>query len=175
MFEGWGEYYLLVGSAAAALIGLLFVVVTLTANHSRATVEQGARYYMSPIVFHLGGVVVISGAALMPGLERPTAAALFGGIALIGLAYSGWVAIGLRAGRQIHPPHWSDMWFYGAAPTVIYLALLVAAVAIALGYRCATIGPALATIAQLLVAIRNAWDLVTWLAPRAEDGEDTAS
>lgn len=172
MFEGWGEYYLLVGSAAAALIGLLFVVVTLTANISRSTVEQGARYYMSPIVFHLAGVVVMSGAALVPGLERPIAAALFGAIAVIGLAYSGWVAVGMRAGQEIHPPHWSDMWFYGVAPTIIYVALLAAAVAIALGCRCATIGPALGTIAQLLVAIRNAWDLVTWLAPRAEQGEE---
>ena len=29
MFEGWGEFYLFTGSAAAVLIGLIFVVVTL--------------------------------------------------------------------------------------------------------------------------------------------------
>jgi hypothetical protein len=29
MFEDWGEFYLVVGGAAAVLIGLIFVVITL--------------------------------------------------------------------------------------------------------------------------------------------------
>jgi hypothetical protein len=41
MLEGWKDYFLLVGSAAAALIGLLFVVVTLTAGRELGTVERG--------------------------------------------------------------------------------------------------------------------------------------
>ena len=66
MFEGWGEYYLLVGTAAAALIGLLFVVMSLLAGRDRAQIEAGSRFYMTPIVFDLGAIVVLSGAALAP-------------------------------------------------------------------------------------------------------------
>ena len=32
MFEGWSEFYILVGAADGALIGLLFVVTTLSAS-----------------------------------------------------------------------------------------------------------------------------------------------
>ena len=38
MFEDWGEFFLMVGSAAAVLIGLIFVVVTLMDDRPRATV-----------------------------------------------------------------------------------------------------------------------------------------
>jgi hypothetical protein len=41
MFEGWSEYFFMIGSSAAALIGLMFVVVTLTAGHQSDQVEQG--------------------------------------------------------------------------------------------------------------------------------------
>ena len=53
MFHGWENYYLLIGSAAAALIGLMFVVVTLTAGRDRDEVERGKQLYTSPIVWHL--------------------------------------------------------------------------------------------------------------------------
>ena len=42
MFEGWGEFYLLTGSAAAVLIGLIFVVISLLQDRSRATVLKGS-------------------------------------------------------------------------------------------------------------------------------------
>ena len=35
MFEHWGEFYLMAGSAAAVLIGLIFVVVSLLQDRSR--------------------------------------------------------------------------------------------------------------------------------------------
>jgi len=45
MFEGWGEFYLLAGSAAAVLIGLIFVVVTLMQDRPRSSVLNGSRLY----------------------------------------------------------------------------------------------------------------------------------
>jgi hypothetical protein len=46
MFEGWGEFYLMAGSAAAVLIGLLFVVLTLMHDRPRSTVLMGSKLYM---------------------------------------------------------------------------------------------------------------------------------
>jgi hypothetical protein len=43
MFEQWGEFYLLAGSAAAVLIGLIFVVVTLISDRPRSRVLAGSR------------------------------------------------------------------------------------------------------------------------------------
>ncbi len=42
MFEGWGEFYLMAGSAAAVLIGLIFVVVTLMHDRPRSSVLSGS-------------------------------------------------------------------------------------------------------------------------------------
>ena len=43
MFRDWENYYLLIGSAARALIGLMFVVTTLTAGIDASRVSRGAK------------------------------------------------------------------------------------------------------------------------------------
>src|SRR4051812_32232193 len=74
MFEGWENFYLIVGPSAAALIGLMFVVMTLTAGRQREDTERGKHLYTSPIVWHLGVVLALSGAAVAPTID----ARLFG-------------------------------------------------------------------------------------------------
>jgi formate/nitrite transporter FocA (FNT family) len=59
MPDGWENYYLLIGSAAGALIGLMFVVVTLTAGRDRDQSERGKHLYTSPIVWHLAVVLLL--------------------------------------------------------------------------------------------------------------------
>ena len=173
MFEGWQDYYLLVGSAAAALIGLLFVVVTLTAGLQTATAERGQRFYMTPIVFQLAAVLVLSGLAMAPDLSAGAVALLVAGIALVAATYKGWIAWSFARDQVIHVPHWSDKWCYGFLP--FGFSLLLAAVAAGFWFECdaAKLGLALLTLASLLLAIRNAWDLVTWIAPRAGTSLDT--
>src|ERR1700740_3153229 len=48
VFQGWDNFYFMVGSAAAGLIGLLFVVVTLTAGFDRDQAQRGQALYMNP-------------------------------------------------------------------------------------------------------------------------------
>ena len=69
MFEGWENFYLIVGPSAGALIGLMFVVVTLTAGRDRQQTERGKHLYTSPIVWHLAVVLVLSGAAVAPTIH----------------------------------------------------------------------------------------------------------
>jgi hypothetical protein len=174
MFEGWADYYLLVGSAAAALVGLLFVVVTLTSGLQSATAERGARFYMTPIVFQLAIVLVLSGLAMAPELSPATVALTTAGVALVAGAYTGWIAWSFARGQVIHVPHWSDRWCYGFIPFVLYLLLAAIAAGFWCGFESAAVGLALFAIGSLLLAIRNAWDLVTWIAPRAGTPEGQA-
>src|SRR5947209_12893585 len=99
MFQGWENYYLMVGSSAGALIGLMFVVVTLTAGRDRAEVERGKHLYTSPIVWALAVIMVLSGAAIAPTLPPPLFAIGSGGLGLLG------ILIGLRSAVGIarHP------------------------------------------------------------------------
>jgi hypothetical protein len=68
MFEEWTDFYLVVGGAAAVLLGLIFVVVTLMHDRPRSAVLYGSRLYMGPIVLHMCFVLVLSAAALTPGM-----------------------------------------------------------------------------------------------------------
>jgi hypothetical protein len=172
MFRDWDNFYLLVGSAATGLIGLLFVVSSLTAGLERATIQRGARLYLTPIIFHLAAVVVLSAVAMVPDLPRAAAAAMAGAVALTGTAYAAKILHGLLGSRVPEAPHWTDKYFYGVAPAAVYLLLGAVAAAIWLHARWALIGQAAIALSLLLLCIRNAWDLATWLAPMAEPATD---
>jgi hypothetical protein len=168
MFEGWSEFYFMTGSSAAALIGLLFVVATLTAGRDRSTVETGSKLFTTPLVCHFGAVLVLSAAALVPSI-MPAAYALLGGaIALVGAGFGAWIAIGISRFPYETKVDWFDIWWYGIIPAIIYALLGVAAVAIAADAPWALVALAVAQMALLLTTIHNAWDLVNFLAPRTE-------
>ena len=165
MLEGWGEYYLITGPSAAVLIGLLFVVITLTAGKDRSAMMTGQHLSMGPVVLHISLVLVISAAAVVPHLPPVWLALIIGAIALWGLIRSWRVVVGIRGSNA---PHWSDVWCYGVVPFGLYLLLGGSVLGI---WAQRPAGPELlaaVVMALLLISIRNAWDLVTWLAPRVE-------
>lgn len=172
MFEHWSDFFLLVGSAAAVLIGLIFVVISLLQDRSRSTVLVGSRLYMGPIVLGISFVLTLSAAALTPGLGGRSFALLTGLIAVWGLVRGIMSTVGIQRLSQIDdgPPHWTDIWFYGVIPSALYI--LFGIVAVAYWRDCWWADFALAGVitAALLLAIRNEWDLITWIAPRS-DGE----
>src|SRR3954468_9261272 len=97
MFEHWSEFFLLAGSAAAVLIGLIFVVVTLMQDRSRSSVLAGSRLYMGPIVLVVSLWLALTPAALMPRTAPAEFAAVCAGVALWGLARGVESVVGIRA------------------------------------------------------------------------------
>ncbi len=171
MFAGWQTFFQTTAEAAATLTGLVFVVVTLSAGRQNSSAStNGARLFTSPTVFHLTSVLVISALALMPCSQLPTLAeavtVMMGLWALGFLIYAGVVLNDIL--RLDSHSHWSDLWCYGVAPTMAYAWLTAAAVAACLRMAYAPHAMALGLIALLLICIRNAWDLATWLAPRRD-------
>jgi hypothetical protein len=90
--------------------------------------------------------------------------------ALAGLTYSVAIGVWLRTGSGPEGVHWSDFWWYGVGPAAIYLGMTIAAGAVWAGASRAPSWVAIVLLALLLMGIRNAWDLVTWLAPRRTGG-----
>jgi len=167
VFQGWDNFYFMVGSAGAGLIGLLFVVVTLTAGFERSQALRGAALYMTPTAIHFAVVLTISAVAVAPGLPAPATAVIAGLIALGGLAGAVRACIGIGAAPPgPEQPHWSDFWMYGATPAVVYLGLCASAIAVYARVAWAVYALAGLLLVLLLVGIRNAWDLVTWIAPK---------
>ena len=133
MFEGWDSFYLLIGGAAGALIGLLFVVVTLTTNLDRQQALRGAKVYMTPTVFHFAVVLSISAMTAVPHLPASVAGGIVGALALVGFIYALNVWRMLHRRETLEPPHWTDFWCYGIWPGLIYLAMGGAAAALETG------------------------------------------
>ena len=171
MFEGWGEFFLLVGSSAAVLIGLIFVVISLLQDRSRSSVLMGSRLYMGPIVLGVSFVLVLSAAALTKGMDRTTFAAITTVVAAWGLVRGLMSIFGIRGLAGEDTAHWTDVWFYGVIPSLLYVALGLVALALWNDWSWELDGLAAVITGILLCVIRNEWDLITWIAPRKEPGE----
>jgi len=166
MFAPWQSFYQMTGGIAATLIGLLFIVVSLLAGRPRSAVMQGARLFTTPTLFNLVSVLAISAIALVPDGADSYHGVMMCGWGVASLTYLVTRTAGLRAISE--PTHWSDRWCYGYAPTAIYLALTVASLAICAALPHAVALVAICLVTLLLVTIRNAWDLITWLVPGQE-------
>src|SRR3954469_15547448 len=169
MFEGWENFYLIVGPSAGALIGLMFVVVTLTAGRERDQTEQGKHLYTSPIVWHLAVVLLLSGTAVAPTIGPRLFGVLTGGVALLGMLMGIRSAVGIARGQlTAAEDNRFDTWWYGIIPTIVYVGLAGAAVAVLRGATWSEDAIAVALMALLLVSIHAEWDLVTFLAAIAD-------
>jgi len=66
---GWGNFFVIVGSSAGALIGLQFVVITLVAALPRTPgQEQAGGAYATPTIVHFVSVLLLSAALSVPGM-----------------------------------------------------------------------------------------------------------
>jgi len=167
MLDGWGDYFFMIGSSAAALIGLMFVVVTLTAGRDREQVERGKHLYTSPIVFHLGVILVVSGGAIAPTMTPTLFGAISGGLALIGIATGIRSAVGISRWPGAPDAAGFDLFWYGLAPAIVYLGLAAGAFGIFEQKPWGASVLAGDLMLLLLVSIHAEWDLVTFLAPIA--------
>ena len=164
MLETWQSFYQVTGSASGAIIGLLFIVATLSAGRERSGLAQGVKLFTTPTLVHLTVVLALSCLSLVPSnevqLARPAAlCAVMGGLIYV-------VAVAVQLAKLPKHTHWTDVWFYGAGPVAVYLGLVLAVAAGWEGVVHAAGALGIALLLLMLLAIRNAWDLVTWLAPR---------
>ena len=166
MVSGWSNFYVMTGSAAAALIGLMFVVITLvTRTENLERTQDGVATFSTPTVMHFCAVLLISAVLLAPwrGLIHPAIATAF--IGLGGIVYAARTVY--RAKRLTRYELDLDDWaWYGVVPFVAYGALFAGAVALALLPAEGALLIAASVVLMIFIGIRNAWDVVTFLAVR---------
>jgi len=157
----WDSFYVIVASAAGALIGLQFVVMTLIAEKPPKSFEAASAAFATPTIVHFSASLLIS--ALMrapwPALIYP--ALLWALIGLGGLGYI--VTVGRQMKRQTaYAPGLEDWLFHVALPVVSYALLVGAALAVRTIAGGALFAVAAGALLLLFIGIHNAWDAVAY-------------
>src|SRR5277367_6566235 len=160
----WQNFYVLVGTAGATLLALLFVAVSLGAGFLTREREGGTRTFMTPVVIHFATVFFLSAIALCPWHQAKFFAALIGATALIGASLSTYITV--QVVRTDMTNYIEDYLAYGVLPCLGYLALLAAAVSIYLDKDFGLDALAGGLLLLAIVNIRNAWDLTLTMVRR---------
>ncbi len=87
LLSRWGNFYVITGSAAAALTGLQFVVIVLGAQLNRGSVETN-RAFGTPTIVHFGTVLLIAALANVPWPSLLDLAFVLGLCGVGGLLYA---------------------------------------------------------------------------------------
>ncbi len=94
----WDSFYVIIGSAAGALIGLQFVVMTLVAERPPIRAGEAGRVFATPVIVHFSAALLLSALLRMPWRTMAIAAVF---LALIGFGGGAYIAItALRMRRQ---------------------------------------------------------------------------
>jgi hypothetical protein len=157
----WDSFYVIVGSAAGALIGLQFVVMTLIAERPPKNLAEGGAAFGTPTVVHFSAVLLLSALVRVPWQAIIPASVLWTLIGLSGMAYSIVVTRRVRA-QGAYRPVLEDWLFHVLLPLAAYTMLAVSGFA-ALSYTHeALFGIGTAALLLLFTGIHNAWDTVAF-------------
>lgn len=158
---GWDSFYVIVGSAAGALIGLQFVVVTLIADRPPLRVAEAGAAFATPTIVYFGTALFLSALLQAPWQTITVAAVLWGLMGLGGVAYT--LIVARRVRRQtVYQPEFEDWLFHLALPLAAYAILSFTAFAAFSHTRDALFGVGAAALLLLFIGIHNAWDSIAY-------------
>ncbi|HEX9945494.1 MAG TPA: hypothetical protein VGG03_26065 [Thermoanaerobaculia bacterium] len=171
----WESFYVIIGSSAAALTGLQFVVIVLGAEVNALSDISATRAFGTPTIVHFCAVLFISAVLSAPWAALASAGLVLGACGVAGVVYAVMVVLHMR--RQTdYAPVLEDWLWHAALPLIAYTTLLVA-VSVLRRHPAPSLFVIGGTALLLLfVGIHNAWDAVTYLAierrQRPEGRED---
>jgi hypothetical protein len=161
----WQNFYILVGTAAATLTGLMFVAVTFGSSLVTRDTAEMSRAFLDPTYEHFGQVLLTACVMTMPVLPAPVLAAL---LILVGvlrlMSLQRVFGHYLEAHRKHRDVEFSDWVTSIVVPGLCHLGLLLTGVAFALRLRFAVVSLAVLTLILLAIGIQSAWELFVWMA-----------
>jgi hypothetical protein len=172
----WQNFYVIIGSAAATLMGLMFVVITLIAQVGVrvSSPGEGIAVFSTPNVVHFGAALLVAAILSAPWQAIWNAALLLGLSGLGGITYILIVLWLARHRLADYQPVLSDWLWYVVLPLVSYIALVVAAMLLPGTPALALFVIAAGTMLFLFIGIHNAWDVVTYTAIERSEPQNTS-
>lgn len=159
--EKWDTFYVIIGGAAGALIGLQFVVITLIADRPPPRAAEAGAAFSTPTIVHFSAVLLLSALLRAPWETTMGAAAPCGLLGVAGAVYALVTAWRMRR-QTAYAPDFEDWLAHVLLPFLAY-ALLAASGFESLTHTSeALFGIGGATLLLLFVAIHNAWDAASY-------------
>jgi hypothetical protein len=157
----WDSFYIIVGPAAGALIGLQFVVMTLMADRPSAGTAEAGRAFGTPTVVHFAACLLLAALIRVPWPVAAMATWACGGIGVCGLLYMVLLVLRMRR-QQAYRMDFEDRVCHVLLPFLGYGVLVMSAVLALSHFELALFGVGLASLILLFVGIHNAWDAVAF-------------
>ena len=145
----------------------MFVIVSLGPKVIASGAATGVRAFISPIAVHFVAVLVVSALLLAPDIPPAALGSLLviGGIG--GMVYMAWTR-GHAQWRRSKLPILDWIWFVGL-PFLAFLLIVGAGIGLAMSVPLSLHGLAVAIVLLIVIAIRNAWDIVVWMTTQPRD------
>lgn len=165
MLHGWQNFYFMEGGAAAALIGLMLVALSLGQHLVTEKTRSQVEAFATPSVLYLVWVLLVACAMLVPAYDPPVLGVLLLAGGAVGLLRSSTHARMLITAAIEHQDFtWWDWLGQVLMPLGGYALLVVSGIAFLSGWHPAGFAAlCLATVLLLVSAIANTWSLVIWI------------
>jgi hypothetical protein len=160
----WQNFYVIIGTAAATLTGLLFVVVTLIAGRSvrTSTSSEGIATFSTPSIVHFCTALLVAAFLCAPWQALWNASLLLGLCGLAGIAYT-FVVIRRTLCQTAYQPVLEDWLWHTIFPFVSYTTFFVAAIILSANPVPTLFCIGAAMVLLLFIGIHNAWDNLTYI------------
>lgn len=159
--QAWNNFYVIVGSAAAGLTGLMFVVVSLSTRAASERRAEGVRAFVTPTVVYFATVLALGALMTIPtmGANALGLVLTLGGLGLLVYKFATRAHTVWKQSKLDR----EDWVAYIGLPLLSYALLTLSGVSVWLrtSFGLELLGAT--AILLLLVGIRNAWDLVLWM------------
>ena len=165
ILSGWDNFYVIIGSAAAGLTGLTFVVIALSADANRVN-PRGLRTYVTPTIVHFGAVLGLAAYLSMPRHTVLSLSLGFGVLGAAGVTYAISIGAGIRGVAKDYMPVLEDWVGNVILPLCAYGTLLASALLIRRHPAECMYAVAAASVGLTFIGIHNSWDIAIWNTSR---------
>jgi len=172
-FGAWESFYVIVGSSAAALTGLQFVVIVLSTEVNAQANVHTTSAFGTPTIVHFCAALLVSALLSAPWHSIAGPAMAIAAFGVTGIAYT--LTVVRHARRQTaYAPVLEDWIWHTVIPFITYTALLTSGILMQRDAEHALFVVGGSALLLLFVGIHNAWDSVTYLSMSRRRGKDEA-
>ncbi len=165
----WHEFYSLLGTASATMVGLLFVAATVASGVFRGDRRAALRVFLSASVVNFSLILAACLVVLAPVRNWGLLGAFIVACGLFGLAHSCLAWRDTLQDGLIKNIDLEDRTWYMVLPIVGYLFVVAAGVTFALQLAMGCEALAVSMGLLLAVGLHNAWDITVWSVTRRRE------